>query len=278
MYWIVDESLNERLHETGFPTLFDAAREAGHTAISTKYRPFEDDKVFSEVDFPNKGKCVIVHGTVEFCKKFERVWGKHYTPGLYFNQNVKHWSKFAPYIGADLLNSDYSILPYAEAKRRHVPQEAMFIKPESGLKEFTGQTVNYPEDFDKLSPYGKIDPSTLCVVAAAKDIKAEFRYVIANRKVITGSEYRWDNKLDVRIDTHPACYELAKKVAEADWQADSVYICDVALTGSMRYPIAKVIELNAFSSSGLYACDTRKVVEAVSSAAMKEWSGELEDV
>ena len=104
-------------------------------------------------------------------------------------------------MGDDLLNSDYYILPYGEFVNRKLTN--VFIKPESGLKEFVGQV--FDGDYQKLSPFGEIDPNTLVVVSETKEIKAEFRYVICGGKVITGSEYRWDNKLDVRIDTHPIC-------------------------------------------------------------------------
>lgn len=269
--WLVDELLTERAADSGFPSLEQAARELGHKVYKTKYIPFSrEPDWFISTKFP-KGSCVVTHGTVQFCQQIEKHFGKMWTPSMYFNANVKSWSKFAPYIGNDLLNDDYIILPYEDVKRRLVSQEAIFVKPESGLKEFTGQVISYKEDFEKLSPHHKIDPTTLCVVAAAKDIRAEFRYVIVDKKVVTGSEYRWDNKLDVRIDTHPVCDAMAKKVAEADWQADTVYVCDVALVDGDQ---AKVVELNAFSSSGLYACNTYKIVEAVSKAAYWEWCGE----
>jgi hypothetical protein len=87
--------------------------------------------------------------------------------------------------------------------------------------------------------------------------------------------------LDVRRDTHPICDTMAQKVAEAEWQADRVYICDVALVDSAPYEggtkQAKIIELNAFSCSGLYACDTYKIVEAVSKAAEQEALGMYDD-
>ena len=63
---------------------------------------------------------------------------------------------------------------------------------------------------------------------------------------------------------------LVNKIATAEWQADRVYVCDIALLDN---DVAKVIELNAFSSSGLYACDTLKIVEAVSEEALKENEG-----
>jgi hypothetical protein len=272
--WLIDEILTEREYETGFPTLVEAIIEAGHNLYRTKYIPFSTHPD-TEVPF-EEGTCTITYGSVQFCKQIEKYYHQFWTPGMYFNQNVKSFVRFALHIGADLLNDDYIILPYAEAKRRFVNQEAMFIKPESGLKEFTGQVVNYKEDFDKLVPYGEIDDTTLCVCASAKDIKAEFRYVICEGAVVTGSEYRWDDVLDVRADTHPLCDEMARKVAEADWQADKVYVCDVALVEDNGTSCAKVIELNAFSSSGLYACDTRKIVKAVSRAALREYLGDVE--
>ena len=70
----------------------------------------------------------------------------------------------------------------------------------------------------------------------------------------------------------PICDELAKHVAEMEWQPDRVYVLDLAYFKDKDEP--KIIELNAFSSSGLYACDTYKIVEAVSIAALKEQSGE----
>ena len=263
---MIDEIVNESGYETGFPTLAEAAKELGHDVYLTKYRPFAG--LDPAIPFPI-GSCVVTHGSISFCKQVIEKYGRDWIPGVYFNDNVKHFRNFAPQIGDDLLSSDYYILPYAEFVRRKLVN--VFVKPEYGLKSFVGQV--FDGDYQKLSPWGEIDPTSLVVVASPKKIKAEFRYVICDKKVITGSEYRWDNVLDVRTDTHPVCDALAKKIAEAEWQADRVYVCDVALLESGE---AKVVELNAFSSSGLYACDTRKIVEAVSQAALNEYNFDLE--
>lgn len=269
--WVIDERLSESRYD-GIVSLGEAAERLGHRVVKTKYRPFDNSHDSELTDVDNM-QPVVIHGTVEFCKNINTKW-LGWTPGLYFNDNVKHWAKFAAHIGHDLLNWDYNIMPYAEVVRRvELFKTNVFVKPESGMKEFTGQVIralHLEDDLIKLSPWRKIDPDTLCVVAIPKEIKAEFRYIIADKRVITGSEYRWDNKLDVRIDTHHACDVLALKVVQADWQADKVYVCDIALLPNNT---AKVIELNAFSSSGLYACDTYMIVDAVSEAALKEFDG-----
>jgi hypothetical protein len=280
--WLVDTLLTERHENTGFPTLAEAARELGHNVYQTKYVPFSE-RPDTEIPFED-GQCVVSYGTVQFVKQIEKYYGRMWTPGMFFNANVKSFVKFAVPLREDLLNDDYIILPYGEFEKRGPwSLGTVFIKPESGMKEFTGQVVNDYGDLKKLSPHGIIQPDTLCVIAKPKLIKAEFRYVICEKKVITGSEYRWDDVLDVRADTHPICDAMAKKVAESDWQADTVYVCDVALIEELDgdkedwgYEVARVIELNAFSSSGLYACDTYKIVEAVSKAAEKEHAGILD--
>lgn len=263
--WLIDELLIEDKYPSGYPLLRDAVTQAGHRTHITKYVPFSTD-----IDIPiAENSCVVTHGTVQFCGRVAKKYGRAWTPGLYFNDNVKLFHKFAVHMGEDLLNSEYMILPWAEVVRRNYLGH--FVKPLSGLKEFVGQVL---ADFKDVGYPNPPDLDTLCVVAPPREIKGEFRYVICDRKVITGSEYRWDNVLDVRRDTHPLCDAMARKVAEAEWQADRVYVCDVVLTPSFKGELeAKVIELNAFSSSGLYACDTTKIVEAVSNAAWAEYCG-----
>jgi len=100
---------------------------------------------------------------------------------------------------------------------------------------------------------------------------------MADKVVVAGSEYRWDDVL-VRRGTHPDCDALAWHIAKADWQLDTVYVVDICLTPDVwtKKDVPRIVEFNAFSSSGLYACDTYAIVTAVSAAAEKEHRGEME--
>jgi len=279
-YWLIDESLNESRYQTGFPTLADAAEELGHKVHRVKHKPFTTHPFIDEGAPFHRGACVVTHGTIQFCKNVERHYGRWWTPALYFNDAVKNFYRYANYYDDMLLNEDFVIMPYGEFIRwlrsnaDDFFESSWFIKPESGLKDFVGQVINtqtLDDDLKKLTPYEHgVDPQTLCVIASPKNILAEFRYVICAGHVVAKSEYRWDNVLDVRIDTHPICDALAHKVAQADFQIDTVYVCDIALLSGDR---AKIIEMNAFSSSGLYACNTYDIVKAVSQAAENEYRG-----
>ncbi len=268
--WVIDETLNERQYDCRFPTLAEAAEEAGHRVIKGKYIPFLQETTFDH-DM-NYNVPIVAHGTIEFIREF-RHEHQGACPGFYQNDNVRSFEKFAVPLRDFILNDDYYILPYNEFVKRGI-KKPVFIKPLSGLKQFTGKVIA-PHEFEheirSMNALERVDDDLLCVIASPKFIKAEFRYIIADKKVVTGSEYRWDNILDVRVDTLPECDALANTIANHDWQADFVYVCDIAMTDDGP----KVIELNSFSSSGLYACDTRKIVEAVSNVAIKEYDGDF---
>lgn len=278
--FLVDEYLSERSEGTGFPCLGDAAQELGFNVLRSKYIPFSKNLhiepkplTWEQFDYLD---CVVTHGTIQFCRQVEKKFGRKWRPCMYFNKNVKSYEMFAIHYGNNMLNDEYYILPLAEIERRQLKD--IFIKPLSGLKDFTGQAIYNTDELEFIGKHEILAPELLCVVASIKDVKAEFRYVIVDGKVVTGSEYRWGDKLDIRIDTHPTCDDMANWVAVHEWQPDTVYVCDIALIehseGDTVWYTAKIIELNAFSSSGLYACNTYKIVEAVARAAEKEYYGE----
>lgn len=277
MRWVMDNLLMDRATETptGQPTLAEAAREAGHEVYLTgrvngvipdlKDIPFDD------------GVPVITYGSHQFVTAMEREYGSLWTPGTYHRIKNLSYSAFSAHIGDLLLNDDYVILPYAEVKRRQW-NDAIFIRPDAVTKAFAGFLIPKTElarEFSALDQISNPDPEMLVVVAPPKNIRAEFRFVIVDRQVVTGSEYRWDGKMDVRIDVHPDCEAMAWQVAQRPWQPDIAYTCDVALVEIDGVIVPRVIELNTMSCSGLYACDTRKIVAALEKAAWAEFGGEV---
>ncbi len=281
--WVIDANQMDRHGPSGHPNLAVAAREAGHCVYELKTTDLGAVTPLLELGNPCP---VIGYGSIPFITQLNRRLGKNYCPGSYFNENVKTFSTFAANYGALMLNDDFVIVPFGEFVRRGISRPK-FIKPNKGFKEFTGFVVK-PESFaDEISSMNQlmhVDPESLVVVAEPKNIHSEYRYVIVDGKVVTGSEYRWDNVLDVRSDTHTMADEMAEAVANWSWQPDRVYVVDVALetwstqnqfnSGRTLSIRPKIVELNAFSSSGLYAMDTGKIVEAVSKAALSEYNAD----
>jgi len=141
----------------------------------------------------------------------------------------------------------------------------LMLKEYPKLRTIMFDKWNYT--IELLEDVTSVTDETMILISPLKDIIGEFRFVVCDGQVVTGSEYRWDDRLDIRIDYPIECFDLAEKIANHDWQVDDAYIVDVAST--IEGP--KVIELNSFSCAGLYACDLEKIVKSLSSVSLKTW-------
>jgi hypothetical protein len=228
------------------------------------------------LDMP-EGAIAYVYGSIPFVNRVLNAHTERWMPVANADRSSLSYGQMATYLGARLLNEDFVILPFSEVVRRRPASfgGAIFLKPFSNAKVFTGLSIT-EEEFDHevncLRQIQRPDEHLLCVVAPVKEIVGEYRFVVVDRKVITASQYRWDGKLDVRIDIPDVCRAMAEEVASLpDWQPDDAYVVDVA---HLPDGSARVIEMNALSTSGLYACDTRAVVAAVTDNLRKLFSDE----
>lgn len=271
--WYLDEGILERLvyDKRGLP---DVLRSRGYEVVLVSRN---DDGSFGEV-YPRTEQPAVLYGSHSFVKALtpggrfqpgglgvnERTQATQYMSNLpldwFLNRDgiFMTWSMFKAYRGIQQIADDWP--------------EGLFIRPNSGFKTFAGQRVT-AADFDDhvktLDQTSGVVAETLILVNRLAPIEGEFRFVIADKKVIAGSEYRWDGKLDVRRDWPQSCWDMAQRVADHEWQVDIAYTCDVALLDGEP----RIVELNGFSCAGLYACDLEKVVDGVSRAAAREWAG-----
>jgi hypothetical protein len=118
---------------------------------------------------------------------------------------------------------------------------------------------------DRIVGVGMVEDDDLILISSKKNIKCESRFVIVDQKVVAGSTYRYDGKLDIRSDYFDGAKKVAEAMASLDWQPDVCYTCDIALHNDKF----KIIELNIFSCAGLYACDLEKVINAVNELRLK---------
>jgi hypothetical protein len=274
--WVVDNVLLER-HDEGFgmPRIEEAARQLGHDVHVTKYIPFSERPEFHFKYEKMIDKPTILYGSVQWLNqivKFRKEGNHIGIPGPYFNKEALKYSNYSWRYPGMMLNDDYVLLPYGEIKQRMKLEEfPMFIRCDGVTKTVPGHLVYTFDDVNLLSSYDKTYDEELLVWASPKEIIGEYRHIIVNGEIAGQSQYRRDGKLDIRIDVEPSCQALAKEVARGEYQVDNVYTLDTALTQDGP----KIVEFNAFSCSGLYACDTLNIVKLVSEAAEKEFNGEF---
>lgn len=275
--WVLDEYLLDRAPATGRLRLDEALSRIGcETFVSGLVRGARTRDDLPEWD----GECVVAYGSVAFVRQVTRSKAGAWQPGSFMRTENLSYTGFSPHLGDLMLNDGFVILPYGEFRRRGLAPwgGSAFIRPDAVTKSFTGFVVtekDFEHETNALERLACLSPEDHIVIDVPKRILGEFRFVVADRRVVAGSCYGWDEVNDVRADYDPSCHALAMEVAAREWQADRAYTCDVALEGlpdGTSRP--RLLELNAVSCSGLYACDTVAVADAVSRAALAEWRGD----
>jgi hypothetical protein len=105
-------------------------------------------------------------------------------------------------------------------------------------------------------------PDELVVVSKTQQIEQEIRFWIANKQVITGSQYKLQDSVELeRFDhRHPQeALQLAQKIAQEEWEPEKLYTIDVCLSNNQW----KLLEINSFSCSGIYDCDPNQIAQAI---------------
>mgnify|MGYP000154985266 CR=1 FL=1 len=285
VHWVIDGLLMERYEGMGGPTLAEAVASCGHVAHNVRYRPIA--QTFDpEPRLPSEAP-VVFYGTLEGLRCIRRVAAASrygWQPLAFCREETLSYAGFVSSLssgGVPVLNDDFVLLPVGEIRRRCAMNARAFLSPFGGTafirpnkvtKTFGARVLtpgNAAFELEAMNAVEIVADDEIAVVASVKDVGAEYRFVIANGKVVAGSQYQTNGELDICPDVAMHARSVANHVARLPWQADTVYVCDVGT----HHAEAKVVELNSFSCAGLYACDTVSIVEAVSAAAIREFEG-----
>lgn len=212
----------------------------------------------------DKDNCVFI-GSINTAKKLMKLGWRN----IWLSDNFK-FSVYRQAIENHLLNKDawaYTVdfvLKYWDHLLTDTPQ--LFIRPDDYNKVFPGMVIhkdNKAGFVDALAFYQLTNMSTIAYLSPVKTIEYEYRIVCVNNKVITGSQYMhrgniavssYTDTRRVRSFLEPLLYNLS------DALDSLIYIVDVGVldTGDMG-----IVEVNSFSTSGLYKCNPDKIVKAV---------------
>ncbi len=278
-HWIVEDNV---FHESIQP-LKEEIKNQGMRVEEVGLKHYFGEKSY---DMYPENTCVLVYGSLQLCAKLR---GKPWYPGVIATLDNYRCSTYYAHFGKYLLNNDYVMLPFNELYRR-LPDlfsekgeaGALFIRPDDGYKSFTGNLVYNGEHEDALklmegSIEASIDSSSVCgqpksslvVVAPPYNVLKEWRFFVVDRKVITGSRYKTNGKLDIADGYDPVAFEVAQQIVDStQWQPDPAYSLDICKTASGY----SLMEIGAFSCSGMYRASLPELVKAVSEVAEREWS------
>ena len=264
--WIVDIQPAKRLALDG-EAIVDVIRETGHEVIETIYDPANSgfpkdlDAIFTSA------RPLILRGSVGFAAWAHANWSIH--PGA-FRSELLRPSSYLPAYGKLALNSDAILTTYAEFNTRRSEFEALlggtiFLKPADGGKLLSGTTLEpgrslFDAHYSQHRRWSEVPDDFRLLLAKAHSIFAEWRFVIAGEKVVARSKYKMGPVLESRLGAPEAAENLAETLAKHAWRPADVFVADIAETEEGF----RLLELNTFGTAGLYDCDLKAIVQAVS--------------
>lgn len=265
MKWLLEDTVFE---EDIDPLKAEIIRQ-GMEILEEKYIPFEggDYCHLSDIEGP-----VIFYGSLNMARHLKK-FNFH---NVYIFNTVENYEcqKYYAYMGQFLLNARrYMMLPFSELKKlKNFVFEtvgcngSVFVRPNSVEKGFTGQVLNvdeFEEQYELLGFYDEdVKPESLVVAAYPEKIAEEFRLVICDMKVISGSQYKAGNRSFRKPGLPVEITAFAERVlAETQYEPDMVWVMDICRTidGNLA-----VLEIGGFSCAGLYYCPVQPIVENVS--------------
>lgn len=260
MFWVLQKNL---FHEAAFQELLHQLERQ-----ETKYQivnliPFIHE-MEPDIDVADH---VYVCGSTGIGKVAKK---KGWVPG-YFDKNLDYAIVKDAY-GEDCLNYHSKVVTLRAASRELLkdPTANFFVRPCADNKSFSGTVMGW-EDFsqwrDKVVALEKeenslttLQPDDRIIIAPLAKIYSETRFYVVDGEVVTGSQYKAGDTVYYTSEVMPFIEQFAQKMVNK-WQPDRAFVLDIADTDEGP----KVIEINAINSSGFYACDMGKYVNAINS-------------
>ncbi len=144
----------------------------------------------------------------------------------------------------------------------------VFIRPDSNDKTFVGELVSrdhFQNFYDSASEDGTRSDD-LCVVSRPETIHSEWRLIMADGQVVTGSRYKTENLAEPASGYPREAGQLAERIASR-WSPHSIFALDIGLTDDGY----RIIECGSINCAGLYECELPSVVEAMGRIAERDF-------
>ena len=255
-----------------------AAEETSANVFYMKYTPFlQDEEAAWPIDPGSETGPVVYFGSINLAQLINRY--TRWLPGCFAQFDYYKWSYYSNYISEFLWNSEYVMYPYGYFRKNTKwissniagihESGALFVRPDTGCKSFTGQVVRNEDDLRYLDTRAK--PSNLVVVSQVSVPETEWRFFCSKQGVITGSQYRRQGKLEVEesdVVPHGAVVFCSNVIGSLQDFPEELFVIDIGVDSDGNYG---VIEMNSFSCSGIYACKADLIISAAASAAERLW-------
>lgn len=205
---------------------------------------------------------VVLEGKVYVCGALkmariarERGW----MPGSFLNDQF-NFDVWLAELGSEMLNSDIIKGKLSDINVKSA--DNFFLRPLEDNKAFDGQVMDCQQLNIWRKDSSKKSLMNIDVLASSlKSIYKEYRLFFVNGVYVTGSVYKVGGMPQLSTIVDDDAIEYANKIVKL-WSPISSFVIDICLSDEGF----KVIEFNNINSSGFYACDVKKYVDAIQRA------------
>ncbi|MFW6219695.1 MAG: ATP-grasp domain-containing protein [bacterium] len=268
--WIIEDFSEEN----GWGKLAEQAKLKGIDCYVVDGTTEETNRLISKININPFVDKVLIQSSFQFVNDITSKL-PCYPYNILFTPKNYECLNYYKFLGEYLLNDDYIYLPAYEVPKSmdfldkvlglsEKETGRIFIRPNSGLKPVSGMIyINRYPYFEQDWNFVKreVDENELMIISTPKQIEKEYRLVIINRKVITGSLYRENGFIkykQINIKEHKEIFDYAQEIADI-YSPDLAYTIDIAELDNKL----KLLEINSFCHAGLYDCDYEKIVDVL---------------
>lgn len=251
MYWVIQENL---LHEDCFDELILALENNKVSFSIVKLLSFSD--ILPDIQ---TNKPIIIYGITSFVRKVYSQ--KKWYPGVFYNDLKLRPTYWLGLLGDKALNASGWKIALKDFVACDNPDEKLFfIRSNDDFKEISGRVQSIRE-FKEWLQSKTISIHHDLFVSRPVNIYKEWRLVVIDNRIITGSQYRENGRLSIdsfvpdRVSIEFAL-RIVRKELKDFLPAYTLDICESEQG-------LKVLELGCFNSAGFYHCDMDKIVTAI---------------
>jgi hypothetical protein len=235
-----------------------AAEAAGDRVVSWR------DDWWLDGRWPNLGtEPVVFHGSLGNADRVHRE--RSWLPGAYCSTDNFACSSWWPEVAAELVADRYVFSTVSALATAGPPAELgdrVFVRPDSPLKPFSGRVLERDRITLQTLDHGFYydDEDLPVMVMPAIEIGEEWRLIVADGRIVTGSGYLADGRQGSEPigPAHPA-WAYASSLLGRVSTPDRIFVLDVCETNAGL----RLLELNPFSGADLYGSDRHAIVESV---------------
>lgn len=256
VHWVVQSNLGtDKIHLA----ISDACQKLGLPCSFVERIPFSKDLPNVPANVPT-----IFYGSTRFINLVFS--SKKWSPAAFFDPETFLATVWGPAYGEHWLNHGSKITTLGELTwKPYSPDRLFFVRPVRDLKEFTGGVWSFGQLCRWNSGLLKADLGNEqlinipIVVGDPWGISKEWRLFIKDNKVLSASQYKVNDKLNIDANVPKEVLDFGEQMATT-FSPHRIFILDICESANNLY----VLELGCVNSAGFYAADVYKIVEEIS--------------